>query len=87
MRKAVGTSIAITTFFYITIGVFGCAPGAPASSCDWLARGEAAWLAAEQRMRWRSQGRCVARRRYSAFGNNNPGTPGNLLSGGGFTDP
>ena len=25
MRKAVGTSIAVTTFFYITIGVFGCA--------------------------------------------------------------
>jgi len=27
MRKAVGTSIAVTTFFYITIGVFGCARG------------------------------------------------------------
>jgi len=29
----------------------------------------------------------AGRRRYAAFGNNNPGTPGNLLSGGGFTDP
>ena len=34
-----------------------------------------------------SAGCGVARRRYAAFGNNNPGTPGNLLAGGGFTNP
>ncbi|KAK9823051.1 hypothetical protein WJX81_004074 [Elliptochloris bilobata] len=47
MRKAVGVSVAVTTFFYIAVGVFG----------------------------------------YAAFGNNNPGTPGNLLAGGGFINP
>lgn len=27
MRKAVGVSVAVTTFFYIAVGVFGCARG------------------------------------------------------------
>ena len=27
MRKAVGLSVAVTTFFYIAVGVFGCARG------------------------------------------------------------
>ena len=27
MRKAVGVSVAVTTFFYIAVGVFGCAGG------------------------------------------------------------
>ena len=27
MRKAVGISVVVTTFFYIAVGVFGCARG------------------------------------------------------------